>query len=104
MSTLIFDAEEDVIVPISPASIYATLDEDFIFWISFYNNTSLSEAYTGNFTLIAFLLHGIPQEEAVQVGDSPVVEASDESLATVLFVVNSNSPSAFRIIILSGGY
>ena len=118
MSTLIFDEDDDstvsidddftvliddvCILPISSStSIYATFDEDFIFCISFYNNTSLSEAYTGKFTLIAFLLHGIPQEELVQVG---VSVASDESLAAVLPVVNSNSPSAFRVIILSGEY
>lgn len=108
MSTLIFDVEsdftipieEDITVPISSStSIYATLDEDFIFCISFYNSTSLSEAYTGKFTLIAFLLHGMPQEDSVQVGE-PV--ASDESLVAVLPVVSSNSPSAFRVIILSG--
>ena len=111
MSTLIFDVEseftipieEDVTVPISSStSIYATFDEDFIFCISFYNNTSLSEAYTGKFTLIAFLLHGIPQEDLVQVGELPV--ASDESLVAVLPVVSSNSPSAFRVIILFGEY
>lgn len=107
MSTLIFDVEsdstvsieEDITVPISSStSIYPTLDEDFIFCICFYNNTSLSEAYTGKFTLIAFLLHGIPQEDLVQV-----VESSDKSLATALLVVvSSNSPSTFRMIILSG--
>ena len=57
----------DIIFVIYSTSIYPTLDEDFIFCICFYNNTSLSEAYTGKFTLIAFLLHGIPQEEVVQV-------------------------------------
>lgn len=113
MSTLIFDVEsdstvsieEDITVPISSStSIYPTLDEDFIFCICFYNNTSLSEAYTGKFTLIAFLLHGIPQEDLVQV-----VESSDKSLwtsllATALLVVSSNSPSVFRMIMLSGEY
>lgn len=92
--------EKELIVPTSSTSIYPTLDEDFIFCIFFYNSTSLSEAYTGKFTLIAFLLHGIPQEEAVQVRES-----SDDSLATALLaVVISNSPSAFRMIMLSGEY
>lgn len=111
MSTLIFDVDDDstvliddvCILPISfYTSIYATFDEDFIFCISFYNNTSLLEAYTGKFTLIAFLLHGMPQEDSVQVGELPV--ASDESLVAVLPVVSSNSPSAFRMIMLSGEY
>ena len=129
MSTLIFDVDDDstvsidddftvliddvCILPISSyTSIYATFDEDFIFCISFYNNTSLSEAYTGKFTLIAFLLHGIPQEELVQVGElpvvessvelSPVVEASDKGLGVLVLMDSSNSPSAFRVIILSG--
>ena len=66
----------------------------------FYNNTSLSEAYTGKFTLIAFSLHGIPQEEVVQV-----VEPSDKSLIVISSsVVSSNSPSAFKMIMLSGEY
>ena len=111
MSTLIFDVEseftvpieEDVTVPISSyTSIYTTFDEDFIFCISFYNNTSLSEAYTGKFTLIAFLLHGIPQEDLVQVGESPV-EASDKGLGMLVLMDSSNSPSAFRVIMLSTG-
>ena len=119
MSTLILDIDDDSTVskdddftgliddvcrlPISSStSIYPTLDEDFIFCISFYNNTSLSEAYTGKFTLIAFLLHGMPQVDLFQVGVSPV--ASDESLVAVLPVVSSNSPSAFRVIILFGEY
>lgn len=100
VSTLIFIIDSDYIFPISSTSIYPTLDEDFIFSIFFYNNTSLSEAYTGKFTLIAFLLHGIPQEEVVQVWES-----LDKSLvATELSVVSSNSPSAFRVIMLSGEY
>lgn len=92
--------DDECIVSISSStSIYPTLDEDFIFCICFYNNTSLSEEYTGKFTLIAFLLHGIPQEDLVQVGESP-----DESLVASLPVVSSNSPSTFRVIILSGEY
>ena len=87
-------------VPISSStSIYSTLDKDFIFCIFFYNNISLSEAYTGKFTLIAFLLHGIPQEELVQVLEPP-----DKSLATTSPVVSSNSLYAFRVIMLSGEY
>lgn len=97
---IIFVIDLEFTVPISSTSIYPTLDEDFIFCIFFYNNTSLSEAYTGKFTLIAFLLHGIPQEEVVQV-----VESLDKSLLVKeLSAVSSNSPSAFRVIMLSGEY